>query len=125
VISPLAGQSLPVVVAAKISCERPFATAHQNTFRRKISAGLARHSGAGSVHKIDARDGTIILIALVNAESELGAALSERLDGDVSCLGACQVASWRAVLGPVPSESGEENMAASKLDLGDEDFRSL
>lgn len=77
----------------------------------KCSGVLVR---PGAVHEIDARDGTI-LIALVDAESELGAALSERLDGDVSCLGARQVASWRAVLGPVPSESRVESWVKQLL----------
>ena len=38
-----------------------------------------------AVHEIDARD-TTVLIGFVDAESELGAALCERIDGDMVCI---------------------------------------
>jgi len=50
------------------------------------------------MHEIDARDSTV-LIAFVDPESELGAALGERIDGDISRISDSQVARWRVVLG--------------------------
>ena len=50
------------------------------------------------IHEIDAQDSTV-LIAFVDPESELGAALGERIDGDISRISDGQVARWRVVLG--------------------------
>ena len=56
-----------------------------------------------AVHEIDARSGAV-LIGFIDAESELGRALCERLEGDIVPVPARQVARWRAALAPVPSE---------------------
>jgi hypothetical protein len=56
------------------------------------------------LHEVDARGGTV-LIAFIDAESEMGAALSERIDGDIACVPAHQVARWRAALGPSPTQA--------------------
>ena len=49
-------------------------------------------------HEVDAR-GTDALIAFVDAESELGAALAERTASDVAPVSPATVAEWRAQLG--------------------------
>ena len=49
-------------------------------------------------HEVDARD-VDVLIAFVDAESELGAALAERTSSDVAPIPPATVAEWRAQLG--------------------------
>jgi AraC-like DNA-binding protein len=53
---------------------------------------------ADASHEINAR-GTSVLIAFVDPESELGAALAERTPRDVAPIPAATVAKWRARLG--------------------------
>jgi AraC-like DNA-binding protein len=53
------------------------------------------------VHEVDARAGPALL-GFVDAESELGVALGERIDGDIACVSRQQVARWRAALGITP-----------------------
>ncbi|HEY1304220.1 MAG TPA: helix-turn-helix transcriptional regulator [Vicinamibacterales bacterium] len=60
-----------------------------------------------ATHEVDAR-GATLLIAFISAESELGAALCDRIDGDVASVTPQQVARWRAVLGPRPNEARAE-----------------
>ena len=67
---------------------------------RKYPAILVRPD---AVHEIDARGGTV-LIGFVDAESELGRALCDRVEGNFAPVPARQVVRWRAALGPVPSE---------------------
>jgi AraC-like DNA-binding protein len=55
-------------------------------------------------HEIDAR-GSTVLIGFIDAESEMGVALSKRIKGDIACVPARQVARWRAALGPSPTEA--------------------
>jgi hypothetical protein len=52
-----------------------------------------------ATHEVDAR-GSTLLIAFISAESEMGAGLSERIDGEIACVPAQEVARWRSVLGP-------------------------
>ncbi len=49
-------------------------------------------------HEVDARN-TDVLIAFVDPESELGAALLDRIAGDVAILSSQDVAEWRSMLG--------------------------
>jgi len=65
-------------------------------------------------HEIDARDSTV-LIAFVDSESELGSALRERFDGDISCISDGQVARWRAALGRTPTEARVERWVSRQL----------
>ncbi len=51
-------------------------------------------------HEVDARRGRTLLIGFVDAESELGAALSETIRGHICRIPARQVARWRSALGP-------------------------
>src|SRR5262245_5986836 len=67
-----------------------------------------------AVHEIDALD-TAVVIGFVDSESELGAALCERIDRDIVCVGASQVARWRTALGPSPSEARAERWVRSQL----------
>jgi AraC-like DNA-binding protein len=60
-----------------------------------------------ATHEIDAR-GSTLLIGFINAESALGVAIAERIDGDIACVPRRQVARWRAVLGPTPTEARAE-----------------
>jgi AraC-like DNA-binding protein len=71
---------------------------------RKCGAALVRPD---AVHEVDAR-GSTVLIGFIDAESEMGAALSERIEGDIACVPAHEVKRWRAVLGPTPNEQGAE-----------------
>src|SRR5262245_29934020 len=48
-----------------------------------------------AVHEVDARD-TTLLIAFVDAESELCSALCERIEGDILSISPIQVARWRS-----------------------------
>jgi len=57
-----------------------------------------------ATHEMDAR-GSTLLIAFVSAESEMGAALSERLAGEITRVPARELARWRAALGPTPNEA--------------------
>jgi AraC-like DNA-binding protein len=67
-----------------------------------------------AVHEVDARD-TTVLIAFVDAESELGAALCERIHDDILRIRPSQVARWRAALGPAPSEARVERWVRNQL----------
>jgi AraC-like DNA-binding protein len=69
---------------------------------------------ADAVHEIDARDATV-LIGFVDSESELGAALCERINGDILRIRASQVARWRAALGPTLSEARVERWVRKQL----------
>ena len=60
-----------------------------------------------ATHEVDAR-GSTLLIGFISAESDMGAALSARIDGAIACVPASQVARWRAVLGPAPSDARTE-----------------
>ena len=44
------------------------------------------------------------MIGLLDAESDIGAAFSERIEGNIARVPAHQVAGWRAALGPSPNE---------------------
>ena len=65
-------------------------------------------------HEVDASAGPV-LIGFVDAESELGAALRERMRRDIVPLGARQVARWRAALKPPLSEAQVERWVKSQL----------
>ena len=67
-----------------------------------------------AVHEIDARDATVV-IGFVDAESELGAALCERIRGDILCIPPSRVARWRAALGPTPTEARVERWVRREL----------
>ncbi|HME92543.1 MAG TPA: AraC family transcriptional regulator [Myxococcaceae bacterium] len=67
-----------------------------------------------ALHEIDARNATVV-IGFFDSESELGAALCERIERDVVCVSASQVARWRAALGPVPSEARADRWVRSEL----------
>jgi len=69
----------------------------------RCGAALVRPDAA---HEVDARD-TTVLIGFVDSESELGAALSERIEGDISRISETQVARWRAALGGMPTEASK------------------
>jgi AraC-like DNA-binding protein len=56
-----------------------------------------------ALHEVDAV-GSTLLLAFVNAESEMGGVLAARIKTDIACVPARKVARWRAVLGPMPNE---------------------
>lgn len=58
-------------------------------------------------HEVEARNRTV-LIAFVEAESELGAALSERVTEDITPISARAVTRWRAALGDVATLSASQ-----------------
>src|SRR5512138_1197570 len=68
---------------------------------RKCGAVLIRPD---AVHEIDAR-GTTVLIGFIDAESEMGVALSDRVDGDFAPVPPRQLARWREALGPTLNEA--------------------
>src|SRR5262245_55742029 len=59
----------------------------------KCGAALVRPD---AVHEVDARDITV-LIAFVDAESELGSAFCERMEGDILSISPIQLARWRSL----------------------------
>jgi AraC-like DNA-binding protein len=56
------------------------------------------------LHEIDARGGGV-LIGFIDAESDMGAALCDRIKDEIACVPARRVARWRAMLGPTPNEA--------------------
>jgi AraC-like DNA-binding protein len=78
---------------------------------RKCSAVFVRPD---ALHEVDAR-GSTVLIGFIDAESEVGVALSERIKDEVACVPARQVACWRAVLGPTPNEARVARWATTSL----------
>ena len=66
-----------------------------------------------ATHEVDAR-GSTLLIGFFSAESDMGAALSELIDGEIACVAAHQVARWRAVLGP-DTERGARRTLADQI----------
>jgi AraC-like DNA-binding protein len=79
---------------------------------KKCGAVLVRPDAS---HEVDARGTKVLLIAFVDAESELGAALTEQIDGGISCVPGSQVARWRAMLGPRLSEARVERWLKKEL----------
>jgi AraC-like DNA-binding protein len=71
---------------------------------RKCGAAWIRPD---ATHEVDAR-ATTLLIGFINAESDMGVALSDRIDGEISCVPTPEVTRWRAVLGPAPNEARAE-----------------
>jgi AraC-like DNA-binding protein len=65
-------------------------------------------------HEVDAR-GTPLLIAFISAESAMGAALSELINGEIARVPARRVGRWRAVLGRTPNESRAEQWLSEFL----------
>src|SRR5262245_6866211 len=65
-------------------------------------------------HEVDAR-GTSLLIAFISAESAMGAALSELINGKIACVPTRRVSRWRAVLGPTPNETRAEQWLSEFL----------
>jgi len=78
---------------------------------RKSGAVLIRPD---ALHEVDARSSTV-LIGFVDSESELGAALCDRIDGDIVYITATQVERWRAALRPRPSEARVDHWVRQEL----------
>jgi len=78
----------------------------------KCGAALIRPDAA---HEVDARDTTIALIAFVDAESELGSALCERMKSDILSISPIQIGRWRSLLGEVLSDSSVERWVRTEL----------
>jgi AraC-like DNA-binding protein len=60
-----------------------------------------------AIHEMDAR-GSTLLIGFISAESDLGGAISGRIDGEIAVVPAKEVARWRAALGATPDEARTE-----------------
>jgi AraC-like DNA-binding protein len=67
-----------------------------------------------ALHEVDARD-TTVLIGFVDSESELGAALCDRIDGDILYVTESQVARWRAALRPGLNEARVDRWVRKQL----------
>jgi AraC-like DNA-binding protein len=67
-----------------------------------------------AVHEVDARD-TTVLIGFVDSESELGAALTDRIKGDICCISETQVGRWRVALGGTPREARVARWVTTQL----------
>jgi AraC-like DNA-binding protein len=65
-------------------------------------------------HEVDAR-GSTVLITFIDVETELGAALSQEIHGDISIVEPDRVAHWRSVLGSNLTESRVERWARAAL----------
>ena len=68
---------------------------------RRCGAALVRPDAQ---HEVDARGGTV-LIAFIEAESDLGAALCDEIRGDIAAVNPHRVARWRETLRERPSQS--------------------
>jgi AraC-like DNA-binding protein len=77
----------------------------------RCGAALVRPDAA---HEVDARN-TTVLIGFVDSESELGAALNERIEGEICCISEAQVAHWRVALGRMPTEARVERWVRTEL----------
>jgi len=77
----------------------------------KCGAVLVRPDAA---HEVDARLSTVLL-AFVDSESELGAALGERIEGDISCISEDEVARWRGTLGKTLTDARVERWVTTDL----------
>ena len=77
----------------------------------RCGAALVKPDAA---HEVDARDNPV-LIGFVDSESELGAALSERIEGGISCISENEVARWRLALGTIPTEGRVERWVRTQL----------
>jgi AraC-like DNA-binding protein len=78
---------------------------------KKCGAVLVRPD---ALHEVDARD-TTVLIGFVDSESELGAALCDRIDGDILYVTESQVARWRAALRPRLDEARVDRWVRKEL----------
>src|SRR5262249_62304508 len=78
---------------------------------KKFGAVLVRPD---ALHEVDARD-TTVLIGFVDSESELGAALCDRIDGDILYVTESQVARWRAALRPRLDEARVDRWVGKEL----------
>jgi len=67
-----------------------------------------------AVHEVDARS-TAVLIAFVDAESELGSALGDRIKSDIFAIPSNQLARWRVRLGNNLSEERVDRWARTEL----------
>jgi hypothetical protein len=70
-------------------------------------------------HEVDARN-TDVLIAFVDAESELGATLLDRISGEVTIISARDLVKWRSILGePASLDSARvEPLAQNRIVAG-------
>jgi AraC-like DNA-binding protein len=78
---------------------------------RKCGAALVRPD---ALHQADGR-GSTVLLGFMDAESEVGAALCDRLEGDITCLPWHQVSRWRAALGWPLTETSVEQWVTQHL----------
>jgi AraC-like DNA-binding protein len=78
---------------------------------KRCGAALVRPD---AVHEIDAR-GATLLIGFIDAESEWGVALCERIRADISCIGEKRLARWRSAWGPTLDARCVERWVRSEL----------
>src|ERR1051326_7431996 len=78
----------------------------------KCGAALVRPDAA---HEVDATCTNLLLIGFVDAESELGAALAERIKGEIAPISAKEVARWRAALGSRPNDARVEEWVRTEF----------
>src|SRR5262245_30591336 len=81
---------------------------------KRCKAALVR---TDAVHQLDGR-GSVVLIGFIDAESEMGAGLTDRINrsgGDVVCLPARVAARWRAALGSSPTDVRIEHWLTTYL----------
>jgi AraC-like DNA-binding protein len=77
----------------------------------KCGAALVRPD---AVHEFDA-PGPTVVIGFIDAESEIGAALIERITSDIESVPADEVARWRAMLGTAPDKQSVERWLTNCL----------
>lgn len=65
-------------------------------------------------HEVDAGS-TAVLIGFIDAESEIGTALSDRIGGNLARVPSHEIARWRAVLGRAPSKASAERWLTQYL----------
>jgi AraC-like DNA-binding protein len=93
-------------------CVQLLMTLHGSLVVRSGRAQAWRKCGAvwvrpDATHEVDAR-GSTLLIGFFSVESDMGTALCELIDGEITCVPTHQIARWRAELGPTPNEARVE-----------------
>ncbi len=83
---------------------------HKDAWRR-CGAVLVRPDAP---HEVDAQN-TPVLIAFVDAESEVGSALRDRIESDIFTIPLNQLARWRATLGDSLSKQRVDQWARTEL----------
>lgn len=82
--------------------------------RRTWRCGAAAVIRSNTIHEIDSRDTTVVLV-YVHAQSKLGNALNELLTGDITCVKPALVSQWRHALGSAMTKERIDHWVGDQL----------